>query len=136
MPRRRILLLGSIGAVILLLIIAALQWVNWFQPRITQAEVRRQIQTGLPMGSTIAQTITFLGARGWADPHNVRTYSNQGIRSSDGSEQEDPQGSTLYAAILDAYPGFIVSGGIYLKFGINARGLLTRYRLRDTYTGP
>jgi hypothetical protein len=136
MPRRRTLMLGGIGAVVLLLIIAALRSVNWFQPRITQAEVRRQIETGLPMGSTITQTIAFLGARGWVDPHTVGTHPNLGISSSDGFEQEDPQGSTLYAAIRDAYPGFIVSGGIYMQFGFNARGRLTRYQLRDVYTGP
>jgi hypothetical protein len=133
MPRRRTLLFG---AIVLLLIIATLWSVNWFQPRIAQAEVRRQIEAGLPMGSTIAQTIAFIGARGWGAPHDIGMYSNRGVSSSDGFEQEDPQGSTLTAAIRDAYPGFIVSGGIFMKFGFNARGRLTRYQLRDVYTGP
>jgi len=55
--RRRMLLwvLGLLGLVILWVIInvvQALQANNWLQPRITQADVRRQIQHGLPMGST------------------------------------------------------------------------------------
>jgi hypothetical protein len=136
MPRRRTLILGGIAAIVLLLIIAALRSANWFQPRMTQAEVRRQIEAGLPMGSTIAQVIAFLGTRGWGDPHDVGVHPNLGVSSSHGFEQEDPQGSTLTAAIRGAYPGFIVSGGIYMKFGFNARGRLTRYQLRDVYTGP
>jgi hypothetical protein len=128
--------IGGIGAALLLLIVAVLQSVHWYQPRITQAEVKRQIQKGLPMGSTIAQTIAFLGARGWIDPHNVGLYPNRGNGSSDGFEQKDPRGSTLTASIPDAYPGVIVSGGIYMKFGFDAKGRLTRYQLRDVYTGP
>lgn len=136
MPERRRLLFSGMGAAILLLIIIALQSVNWFQPRITQAEVRHQIETGLPGGSTIARTIVFLSARGWIDPHGVRAYPNLDVSSSDGFQQEDPQGSTLYAAIRDAYPGFIVNGGIFMQFGFNAQGRLTRYQLCDAYTGP
>lgn len=135
MARRRRRVLGGIAVVLLLMLFAILQSVNWFQPRITQAEVKHQIQQGLPMGSTVAQTIAFLGARGWIDPHNVGMYPNRGNGSSDGFEQKDPRGSTLLASIPDAYPGFLVSGGIYMKFGFNAKGHLTRYQLRDVYTG-
>lgn len=131
---RRILL--GLGVAFLLLIIAVLQSVNWFQPRITQAEVRQQIEQGLPMGSTVEQTIAFLAARGWIDPHNVGFYANRGNGSSDGFEQKDPSGYTLLASIPDAYPGLIVSGGIFMKFGFNPKRRLTRYQLRDVYTGP
>ncbi len=134
MLRRRAFMLGGISVVVL--VIVALRSANWFSPRISQAEVRHQIQTGLPMGSTIAQTIAFLRARGWVSPHNVGVYSNAGLSSSDGFEQKDPEGSTLLAAIPDAYPGFIVSGGIYMQFGFDIKGHLTRYQLRDEYTGP
>ncbi len=88
------------------------------------------------MGSTKAQAIAFLGSHGWIDPKNVGYYPNRGNYSSDGFEQKDPSGSTLLASVPDAYPGFIVSGGIYMKFGFSAQGRLTRYQLRDIYTGP
>lgn len=88
------------------------------------------------MGSTVQQTIAFLGARGWVDPHNVGFYSNKGVTSSDGFEQKDPNGYTLLASIPDAYPGLIVSGGNYMQFGFNAKRRLTRYQLRDVFTGP
>lgn len=130
---RRILLV--IGATFLLLIVLVLQSVNWLQPRITQAEVKRQIRQGLPMGSTIPQTVAFLSARGWVDPHDVSIYPNRGKVSSDGFEQKDPSGFTLLASIPDAYPRLIVSGGIYMKFGFNAKRRLTRYQLNDVYTG-
>jgi len=87
------------------------------------------------MGSTLADTIKFLGARGWVDPKNLGVYSNRGNDSSDGFEQKDLTGKTLLASIDNAYPGFLVSGGIYMKFGFNAKGRLTRYELRDVYTG-
>jgi len=97
--------------------------------------VRRQIEQGLPLGSTVQQTVAFLGARGWIDPKNVGIYPNRGNDSSDGFEQKDPRGFTLLAAIPEAYPGFLVSGGIFMKFGFNAQRHLTRYQLRDIYTG-
>ncbi len=138
MSRRRRIVLGAIGLVVLLILLVVartLQENNWYQPRITQAEVRRQITQGLPMGSTLADTIKFLGARGWVDPKNLGVYSNRGNDSSDGFEQKDLTGKTLLASIDNAYPGFLVSGGIYMKFGFNAKGRLTRYELRDVYTG-
>jgi hypothetical protein len=113
-----------------------LQSENWFQPRVTQAAVRRQIKQGLALGSTVQQTIAFLGRRGWVDPKNIGTYANSPDNySSDGFEQKDPVGWTLLASIPDAYPGFLVSGGIFMKFGFNAQRRLTRYQLRDVYTG-
>ncbi len=115
--------------------VSSMQQNNWYQPRITQARVRQEIRRGLPMGSTVAQTIAFLAARGWIDPHNVGMYRNRNSFSSDGFEQKDPSGSTLLASIPDAYPGLFSSGGIYMKFGFNDRGHLTRYELQDVYTG-
>ena len=132
--RRRVLIVA--GLVVLVLIIAALLQMYWFRPRITQAEVRQQIQTGLPMGSTVEQTVAFLSVRGWVDPHNVGIYANRDSHSSDGFEQTDPEGSTLMATIQNAYPGFPVSGSILMEFGFNARGQLARYQLHDVYTGP
>ena len=133
--RRRRVLIGAC-LIVLLLIIAALLQMYWFRPRITQAEVRQQIQMGLPMGSTVKQTIEFLSVRGWVDPHNVGIYANRDNHSSDGFEQTDPEGSTLLATIQNAYPGFLVSGSILMEFGFNAREQLTRYELHDVYTGP
>jgi len=138
MSRRRRIVLGLIGLVallILVIVVQTLQENNWLQPRITQAEVRRQITRGLPMGSTLGETVRFLSARGWVDPTNLGMYANQGNDSSDGFEQKDPTGKTVLASIDNAYPGFLVSGGIYMKFGFNARGRLTHYQLRDVYTG-
>ncbi len=133
-PVKRIVTLAIVGLVAIG-VVSYLQSENWFQARISQAEVRRQIEQGLPMGATVQQTIAFLGARGWVDPHNVGLYANQGASSSDGFEAKDPAGQTLLASIPNAYPGFLVSGGIYMKFGFNAKGRLTRYTLRDTFTG-
>ncbi len=133
--RQKYILLGS-SLMVLLLIVGALVQMYLFRPRITQAEVKQQIQTSLPLGATIEQTVTFLRAYGWIDPHNVGIYFNRGKSSSDGFEQKDVEGSTLLAAIPDAYPGFPVSGGIFMKFGFDASGHLTRYELRDIYTGP
>lgn len=128
-------ILAAIGVVILLLIVAALQSVNWYQPRVTQAQVRQWIKSGLPMRSTIPQTVAFLHLHG-VSPGNISSaIPNRTSGSSDGFEQKDPSGQTLYASLPDAYPGFIVSGGIYMKFGFNAKGRLTRYQLRDIYTG-
>ncbi len=129
-------MLIAAGLVVLVLIIAALLQMYWFRPRITQAEVRRQIQMGLPMGSTVKQTIEFLSMHGWVAPHNVGIYAKRDSRSSDGFEQKDPEGSTLLATIQNAYPGFLVSGSILMEFDFDARGRLARYQLRDVYTGP
>lgn len=134
-PRRRIVLATIVG-IMAIGIVSYLESENWFQPRATQKDVRRQIKDGLPMGSTVQQTIAFLAARGWVDPKNVFLYPNLGNGSSDGFEQQDPHGKTLTAAITDAYPGLIISGGIYMKFGFNDKGRLTRYRVDDKYTGP
>ncbi len=126
--RRRKRVLIAAGLVVLVLIIAALLQMYWFRPRITQAEVRRQIQTGLPMGSTVKQTVAFLSARGWVDPHNVGIYANRDNHSSAGFEQKDPEGSPLLATIQNAYPGFLVSGSILMEFDFNAEGQLTHYQ--------
>ena len=135
--RRRMLLwlLGLLGLVILWVIInvvQALQANNWLQPRITQADVRGQIQHGLPMGSTEQQTIAFLHKIGAQT--ETSSHSNRGVISTDGFEQKDPNGRMLGAAFPNAYPGLIGSGGIYMKFGFDAKGHLTRYDMRDVYT--
>lgn len=124
----------GLGGAVLVLAGAWLWSENWFQPRTTQAEVRGLIETQLPLGSTVEQANAFLDGQGWLE--HSGPHPNQGASSSDGFEQQDPDGSTLLASIPDAYPGFIVSGGISLKFGFDAHGALTRYQLEDAYTGP
>ncbi len=135
MIRRKRIILGVIGLVILWVVInvvQALQANNWLQPRVTQADVRQQIQHGLPMGSTERQTIDFLHKIGAQT--DTSSYSNRGVISTDEFEHKDPNGRTLTAGFPNAYPGLIGSGGIYMKFGFNAKGHLTRYDLRDVYT--
>ncbi len=87
------------------------------------------------MGSSAAQTIAFLHAHGLSPSNIDIARPNINAYKSDTFEYQDLQGSTLTAAIPDAYPGILVSGGIYMKFGFNAKGRLTRYDLRDIYTG-
>ncbi len=127
--RIRVIIVGLLAVGLVLF----LQDNNWFQPRITQAQVRQAIHDSLPMGSTVSQTVAFLTAMG-AETSGT-PYANRGASSSDGFEQRDPSGSTLAASFPYAYPGIFVSGGIYMKFGFNAKGRLTRYALRDMYTG-
>ncbi len=108
-----------------------LQSMNWFQARETSAHIKRLIKQELPLGSTVEQTIAFL------HKHNIQTdgspVNNRG--SSDDFEAQDQGGRTLYAAIPTAYPGVLTSGGIFMKFGFNAKGHLTRYSIKDVYTG-
>ncbi len=106
------------------------------RPQITQASLKRQITKGLHFGtngSTEAETITFLRKIGVQT--ETSSYSNRGVVSTDGFEPADPNGRTLGAAIPDIYHGFLTTGGIYMKFGFNAKGRLTRYDMRDVYTG-
>jgi len=103
---------------------------------ITQASLKRQIRKGLRFGangSTEAETITFLRKIGVQT--ETSSYSNRGVVSTDGFEPADPNGRTLGAAVPDIYHGFLTTGGIYMKFGFNAKGRLTRYDMRDVYTG-
>jgi hypothetical protein len=109
---------------------------EWSRPRTTSVAVRQAIEADLPMGSSAGQTVAFLVARAWLGSGDATPYPNQGVTSSDGFEQEDPEGSTLLANVPDAFPGGIVRGGIYMKFGFDADGRLTRYRVTDIYTGP
>jgi len=81
---------------------------------------------------TEQQTIAFLHKNGAQT--ETSSHSNRGVISTDGFEQKDPNGRTLGAAFPNAYPGLIGSGGIYMKFGFDAKGHLTRYDMRDVYT--
>jgi len=106
------------------------------RPPITQAYIKRQIRKGLRIGargSTEAETIAFLHKIGVQT--DTSSYRNRGVTSTDGFEEQDPDGRTLTAAVPDVYHGFLISGGIYMKFGFNAKGRLTRYDMRDVYTG-
>ncbi len=106
------------------------------RPPITQASLKQQISTGLRIGargSTEAGTIAFLRKIGVQT--DTASYPNRGASSTDGFEEQDPNGRTLTAAVPDIYHGFLTSGGIYMKFGFNAQGHLTRYDMRDVYTG-
>lgn len=131
--RRRLVITVVIVGVIAVYFVRFMQQNNWYQPRITQAQVRQEIRRGLPMGSTVPRTIAFL--KGIGAETDTSTYPNHSAQSTDGFEQQDPSGSTLTAAFPNAYPGILVSGGIYMKYGFNAKGRLTRYDLRDIYTG-
>ncbi len=132
MPRRVGLLL-SVAGVISVVAVGALsyqQLVHRLQPKQTSAQMKRLIEEHLPLGSTVQQTVAFLHA------NHVQTdiaIPNRG--GTEDIERADPQGSTLRAAIPDAYPGIFVSGGIFMKFGFNAQGRLARYDVRDVYTG-
>lgn len=126
---------AGLGGVVLVLAGVGLWSVNWFQPRTTQADVRHSIETHLPLGSTVEQTVAFLYGQGWIDRRDAAPRPNRGANSSDGFEQQDPDGSTLRAAIPDAYPGFLIYGGIYMQFGFDAHGAMTRYQIEDIYTG-
>jgi len=139
MSRRRRLVLGATGLVVILIlsdVVQTLRENNWYRPRVTQSQVRGWIKQGLPMGSTPTQTIAFLREHGLSpDNIDIARRNTPNSYSSDGFEQQDPRGSTLTASLPDAYPGFLVSGGIFMKFGFDAHGRLTRYSLRDVYTG-
>ncbi len=132
MPRRLGLFLGLVG-VISVVAVGALsyqQLVHRLQPKKTSAQMTRLIEEHLPLGSTVQQTVAFLHA------NHVQTdiaIPNRG--GAEDIERADPQGSTLRAAIPDAYPGIFVSGGIFMEFGFNAQGRLARYDVRDLYTG-
>jgi hypothetical protein len=106
--------LVSAGVVVgVALVVVGLWPVNWFQPRTTQAAVRQAIETHLPLGSTVEQSLAFLDAQGWIDCRTAVLRPNRD-RDATGQvafEQQDPAGSTLLAAIPDAYPGFLVRGG-------------------------
>jgi hypothetical protein len=127
--RIRVIIVGLLAVGFVLF----LQDNNWFQPRITQAQVRQAIHDNLPMGSTVAQTVALMTTMGAET--STSAYANRGASSSDGFEQRDPNGSTLTASFPYAYPGILTTGGIYMKFGFNAKGRLTRYALHDAYTG-
>ena len=133
MPRRVGLLL-SVAGVISVVAVGALSYVQVFhrlQPKQTSAQIRRLIEEHLPLGSTVQQTVAFLHAN--HVPEIDVAYPNRG--GTEDIERADPRGSTLRAAIPDAYPGIFVSGGIFMKFGFNAQGRLARYDIRDLYTG-
>jgi len=124
------MLLGF-AALFVVVTFSYLQSMNWFQARETSAHVKHLIKQELPLGATVEQTIAFL------HKHSIQTdeslVNNRG--SSDDFEAQDQGGRTLYAAIPTAYPGLLTSGGIFMKFGFNAKGRLTRYSIKDVYTG-
>jgi len=133
MPRRLGLFLGLVG-VISVVAVGALsyqQLVHRLQPKQTSAQMKRLIEKHLPLESTEQQTVAFLRANHVSEISAV--YRNR--RGTTVIEPGDPQGFTLRAAIPDAYPGIFVSGGIFMKFGFNARGQLTHYEVEDVYTG-
>ena len=87
-----------IVGVIAVYFVRFMQQNNWYQPRITQAQVRQEIRRGLPMGSTVPRTIAFL--KGIGAETDTSTYPNRSAQSTDGFEQQDPSGSMLTAAFL------------------------------------
>jgi len=132
MPRRVGLLL-SVAGVVGVVAVGALSYVQVFhrlQPKQTSAQMRRLIEEHLPLGSTVQQTVAFLHAN-----HVQTDIARPNRGGTEDIERADPQGSTMRAAIPDAYPGLFVSGGIFMEFGFNAQGRLARYEVKDGYTG-
>jgi len=134
MPRRMKLLLSVMGAagVVALGAWSFIQVVQGQVPTQTPGQMRHLIEEHLPLGSTVQQTIAFLHA------HHVGTdvsdlHSNRG--STDDFEDADPQGSTLYASIPDAYQSILINSGIFMKFGFNTQGRLARYEVKSISTG-
>lgn len=136
--RRRLGITVVIIGVIAISFVRFMQDHNWYQPRITQAQVRQEIKRSLPMGSTMSQASEFLDARGWADAKHPSVYTNRSAISGGAPsdyEKAHPDETALLASIDNAYPGIIFSGGIYMKFYFNAAGHLVHYELQDVYTG-
>jgi hypothetical protein len=142
MTQRKGVVLWVSGLVVLwplITVVHAVQEQNWFQPRVTRAQVTGEIARALPRGTTVPRVVAFLGSRGWLNPREVETYTVRSVIDSLGGskfEKQHPDSTALFTSIPNAYPGLVVSGSIDMTFYFDGKGHLMHYELRDAYSGP
>lgn len=79
-------------------------------------ELRAAVERELPPGSSKAQVLGFLTARG--------------IEHSEGKDR------VIYGGIPKAWEGGVTKSGIYLKFHMNEQDRLLRAEVQEVFTAP